>query len=97
MGTVSNLHRGRSGRMRSGRSEKVVDMVKEAIRQNPQKSIRRFAFELNISKSTVHRILRHDIHAFPCKIQTEGELTNKEKQKRVAKTVTLVRPMVEPL
>ena len=83
VGTVSNLHRGHSGRKRSGRSENAVNRVRQALDQNPQKSIRRLAAELNISRSTIHRILRHDIHAFPYKIQTESKLTDQEKQRRV--------------
>ena len=67
-GTVCDLHKDRSGWKRSGRSEDSVDMVRQAVVQSPKKSIRRLSAETNLHKSTVQRILRQDIHAFPYKI-----------------------------
>ena len=36
-GTVCDLHKGRSGRKRSGRSEDSVDMVRQAVVQSQKK------------------------------------------------------------
>ena len=36
-GTVRDLHKGRSGPKRSGRSEDSVDMVRQAVIQSPKK------------------------------------------------------------
>ncbi len=80
-GTVRDLHKGRSGRKRSGRSEDSVDVVRQAVVRSPKKSIRRLSAETDLRKSTVQRILRQDIHAFPYKIQSESLLTDEQKEK----------------
>ena len=82
-GTVCDLHKRLSGRKRSGRSEDSVDMVRQAVVQSPKKSIRRLSAETNLHRSTVQRILRQDIHAFPHKIQSESLLTDEQKGKRL--------------
>ena len=82
-GTVCDLHKGCSGRKRSGRSEDSVDMVRQAVVQSPKKSIRRLSTETNLHRSTVQRILRQNIHAFPFKIQSESLLTDEQKGKRL--------------
>lgn len=38
-----------------------IDAVKESVRDEPTKSIRRMSDELNVDKSTVHRILKKDL------------------------------------
>ena len=82
-GTVCDLHKGRSGRKRSGRSEDSVDMIRQAVVQSPKKSIRRLSAETNLHRSSVQRIPRQDIHAFPYKIQSESFLTDEQKGKRL--------------
>lgn len=82
-GTVQDLRKGHSGRKRTGRSVQNVNIVRQSVVQSPRKSIRRLSSETNIPKSSVQRILRQDIHAYPYKIHAETELTNEQKQKRV--------------
>ena len=59
----------RSGRLRSGRSEENQEVVEAAFVQDQRKSIRRASLELNISKATIHRLLRKDIGMYPYKLQ----------------------------
>ena len=61
-GTVRDLHKGRSGRKRSGRSENSVDVVRQAVVRSPKKSIRRLSAETNLHICTVQRILRQDLY-----------------------------------
>ena len=82
-GTVCDLYKGRSGRRRTRRTEEVVEVVRQSVVQSPKKSIRRLSAETNIPKSSVQRILCQDIYAFPYKIQTETELTDEQKQRRL--------------
>ena len=46
-------------------------------------STRRFAAKINISKSSVHRILRQDHGCFPYKKIKQPRLTNLQKEKRI--------------
>ncbi len=48
----------RTGRPRTSRSDENVDTVMTAFCQSPKKSVRRASGELNLSKTTVHRILK---------------------------------------
>ncbi len=79
-GTVRDLHKGRNGRKRSGRSEDSVDVVRQAVVRSPKKSIRRLSAETDLCKSTVQRTLLQDIHAFPYKIQREIYLPTSRKK-----------------
>ena len=77
--TVCNIHKGRSGPKRYGRSKNSVNMVKQAVVRSPKKSIPRLSAETNAHRCTVQRILRQDIHAFPYKIQSKSLLTKEKK------------------
>lgn len=82
-GTICDLHKGRSGRMRIGRSEDNAEMVRQAVILSSRKSIRRPSTETNIWMNTFHSIPRQDIHAFPYKIKAESRLTDLQKRKRL--------------
>ena len=58
----------RSGRPRSGRSEENIRVLEEAYALSQGKSMRRAAVELEISRSSIQRMLRKDIKAFPYKL-----------------------------
>ena len=62
----------RSGRPKSGRSEKNIRVLEEAYALSQGKSIRRAAVEMEISRSSIQQMLRKDIKAFPtsCKLYT---------------------------
>jgi len=83
VGTVCDQHKGHSGRKRSGRSLENIEIVRNSVAQSPRKSVRRLSAETAISSTSVYRILRTDINAFPYKIETETELTEPQKTKRL--------------
>ena len=64
METGSVVDAQRSGRPRSGRSEENIWVLEEAYVLSQGKSIRRAAVELEISRSSIQRMLRKDIKAF---------------------------------
>ena len=82
-GTVCDLHKGRSGRKRSGHNEDSVNMAKQAVAGSPKKSIQHLSAKTNLHRCTVQRILRHDIHTFPYKIESESLFTHEQKEKRL--------------
>ena len=59
----------RSGRPRSCRSVENQEVVEATFVQDQTKSIRRASLELNISRTTIHRLLKEDIGMYPCKLQ----------------------------
>lgn len=67
--------RPRSGRPKSARTQETVEKVKEEIRQNPGRSAREMAKELDISSSSMQLLLKKDIGLNSCKQQNVHELT----------------------
>ena len=65
----SVMDRPRSGRLWSGESEENVGAVREAFDLSQGKSIQRSSAELNISATSIQRILRRELRLFPYKIQ----------------------------
>jgi len=82
METGSVVDAQRSGRPRSERSEENIRVLEEAYALSQGKSIRRAAVELEISRSSIQRMLRKDIEAFPCKLQTVHKLEEEEDNDR---------------
>ena len=68
MRTVCNVNKGHSGRRGSSRSVEHVDAIRESVLWSPRKSIRRLLQKTSIPRSSVHHILRADLHLFPFKI-----------------------------
>lgn len=66
-GSVHDLPR--SGRPRSARSEENIAAVSASVADSPSTSIRHRGQELGIARSSLHRILRIDLHLHPYKIQ----------------------------
>ena len=80
----------RSGRPKSGRSEENIRVLEEAYALSQRKSIRRAAVELEISRSSIQRILRKDIKAFPYKLQAVHKLEEEDNDRRVEMCETLL-------
>ena len=73
----------RSGRPRSGRSEENIWVLKEAYVLSQGKPTCRAEVELEISRSSIQRMLRKDIKAFPYKLQTVHKLEKEDNDRRV--------------
>ena len=90
METGSVVDAQRSGRPKSGLSEENIRVLEEAYVLSQGKSIRRAAVELEISRSSIQRMLRKDIKAFPYKLQTVHKLEEEDKNRRVEMCETLL-------
>lgn len=61
-------------RERTARSQGNIDAVSASVNKNPNLSIRRRSSELEVSETSLWRILRNDLHFRPFKIQLTQEL-----------------------
>lgn len=82
--------RKRSGRPRTGRTPSKIKVVRERLRRNPARSIRKLAAELNMSTSTTHRLLHEDLRMRPFKKRKVHGLTEAQKVKRFQRSQVLL-------
>lgn len=81
-GTSHNLNKGNSGRPKTGRTAENIRRVREAFTANPSLSTRRNG--LNLTQSTVTRIMRDDLKWHPYKIHVRHELKYQDFGRRIA-------------
>jgi hypothetical protein len=65
------------------RSPENIQRVRIALERSPRRSVRRHSQLLNLSDRSVRRILHHDLHFHPYKLQIVQELTAAHKALRV--------------
>lgn len=82
-GTVLNLNKGRSGRPSTSTDSENIARVEELFAENPRLSIRRAGQVADISKSSVHRIVKTKLELFAYKIQVFQELSDFDMQRRL--------------
>ena len=82
-GTVCNIHRGNSGRPVSTRTPEDVSRVEEFFESNPRISTRRASQELGLARTSLQRILKHDVKLFPYKIQIFQQLSAHDIERRL--------------
>ena len=75
--TSSALKRRRSGRPRTRTAEENVTAVTD-----PRRSLRKHAFALHMSATSVHRILHRSLHMHPYKIMVVQELSESDYETR---------------
>lgn len=80
-GSVSD--RSRCGRLRSIRTEAVINIVSADVAANPKSSIRKRSTQLSVSRSSLQRILRSELKLYPYKIQLIQEITANDPQQRL--------------
>ena len=80
-GSVSNLKTG--GRPRTVRTEETRELVADAVASNANSSVRSLSRQLEISKSSLHRVMRQDLKLFPYKIQITHALFPNDFERRV--------------
>ena len=91
--TSSALNRRRSGRPRTRTAQENVTAVADSIEQSPRRSIRKHAFALHMSTTSVHRILHRSatsvhrilhrsLHMHPYKIMVVQELSERDYKTR---------------
>lgn len=94
-GTISDTrHNSCIGRPRSVRTKENIDAIDRLITETPQKSVRRVLHELdgNVSKSSVHRILKFDLKLIPYKISVMQHLKETDIRSRLFAHKILCRP-----
>ena len=74
--TSLSLNR-RSGRPRTRTAQENVTAVTDSIEQSPRRSIRKHAFALHMSATSVHTILHRSLHMHPYKIMVVQELSER--------------------
>lgn len=79
----STLDKKRSGRPRTSRTEENIDVVKQSIRENPTQSTRKRSSALNLSRTSLQRILKKDLLLHPYKIQLVQELKDTDPMHRL--------------
>lgn len=85
--------RPRSGRPRTARTKKVVNAVRERMRRNPKRSIRKLAKDMNVSNTSMRTIVRKDLRLSPYKMRKRQFLTPLQKQKRLERAQILLREL----
>ena len=88
--TGSVNDRPRSGRPKSATSKNTVKKVRERIRRNPRRSANEMAKEMEVSSSSMQRILENDLGLKPYKRQKVHELTAKQKKVRLDRSKLLL-------
>ena len=65
----------RSGWKLTARCPENVDTVRDSVWQSPKKSLWRHSQELGLSRASLQRILKKDLHLYPDRIQIKHKLT----------------------
>lgn len=89
--TGSLQDRVRSGRPRSVRTSAMVKAVRERVRRNPQRSQRKLAGQLGISRRSVQRVLKNDLRLRPYKRCKRQALTAAAMEKRLVRCRQLLQ------
>ena len=80
--TSSALNRRRSGRPRTRTAQENVTAVADSNEQSPRRSIRKHAFALHMSATSVLRILHRSLHMHPYKIMVVQEFSERDYETR---------------
>lgn len=78
-----NEERARPGRPITARGDEAINAVSDSIITQPGTSVRRLSDELNMPKSTVHRILKEDLNAKAWKPTYSQELADGDSDRRL--------------
>ena len=81
-GSVLNQNKGNSGRIRTARSERNIEYVRQIIEDEPTISCRRN--HSGLTKSTFNRIVKKELNYHPYKIMTQQELSPENINRRLA-------------
>ena len=83
-GSINNLNKGRSGRKAVARTPETIAKVKAAINDDPSKSLRKLAQEVNGSYSSVWRIVKKDLGLTPYKVTIHHQLSEGDQAQRAS-------------
>jgi len=86
-GSVTDLPR--SGRPRTIQNVATIDLVKSSVAENATVSTRQRASQLGLSRTSLRRLMKDDLHLFPYKIQLVQELKPLDAEKRLEYAIKL--------
>ena len=88
--TGQTSDRPRKGRPRSVRNSERIKRVREKVRRNPARSMRKLAKEEGVSHATMQRIVKKDLNLIPYKKVKVQLLSNATKAKRLTRSKVLL-------
>jgi inhibitor of nuclear factor kappa-B kinase subunit alpha len=71
------------GRKRSVRTKRLVDVVRKRVSRNPRRSMRQMARSLDISETTMRRVVHEDLKCKALKLQRRHLISAASKAKRL--------------
>lgn len=83
--------RPRSGRPKTATSNRIVKVIREKIRRDPRRSMRKMAADAGISEKSVRRICKTRLNLRPYKIQKAHVLTESMKKIRLQRCKALLK------
>ena len=93
--TGSVRDRSKTGRPRSARNPENIERVRESLNDVPSTSTRRRSNELELTRTSLRRVLKLDLHFFPYKIQLCHEIKPRDKQQRLQCSIALQQFVAE--
>ena len=88
LGTTNDRHR--CGRPRTARTSSKIRVIRELIRRNPKRSMRKVARSLEIDVKSVRTIVKGDLKLYPFKMTRRQQLTTLQKKKRMERAKILL-------
>lgn len=85
--------RPRCGRPRSKRTPSKIKVVRERVRRNPQRSMRKMAKETDMSARTMRRLVHEDLGMSSFVLQKRQTLSEASKQKRLERSRCLLKEL----
>ena len=79
-----------TGQPRKVRTPELIKRVREKIRRNPRRSMRKLAKDHNVGVTTMHKLVREDIGVKPFKLQYRQLLSAPTRQKRLERSKLLL-------
>jgi inhibitor of nuclear factor kappa-B kinase subunit alpha len=89
--TGSITNRPRTGRPRSVRTPRRIKAVRARIRRNPQRSQRKLASQMVVSRRSIQRIIKEDLGLMPFKRRKVHGLTMQQRGARLERSKALLR------
>ena len=79
------------GRPRTSTTQKMKKKIASRVARNPQRSMRKMAAELEISRESVRRVVKRDLGLSPPKLRNIHSLTDASKEIRFKRSRSLLR------
>ena len=89
--TYSIDDRPRSGRMSSVTTKKLIKSVRERIRRNPRRSLRKMAIEMGVGRETMRKVAKDKLGIKCYKLQKVAGISEAQKEKRVKRCKQLLK------